>query len=37
MTAGLLNTGAFQYLKCQDQRISKTYGSICRFWSSRNL
>jgi len=34
MTAGLLNTAVFQYVKCQDQWISKTCRSTFIFCSS---
>ena len=37
MTVGLLNTTVFQYVKCQDQWISKTCRSTFIFCSSLNL
>jgi len=37
MTVGLLNIAGFQYLKCQDQRISRICRSTCISCSSRNL
>ena len=37
MTVGLLNIAVFQYLRCQDQRISRTCISTFISCSSRNL
>jgi len=37
MIVGLLSTALFQYLKCQDQRISKICRSTFIFSSSWNL
>jgi len=37
MIMGLLSTALFQYLKCQDQRISKNYRSTFIFCDSWNL